>query len=190
MSHRIGTPGGSCECWAPVVGALLILIGVFDLGFGAVMAAASIELGQVSGVVEANSGLIKVGNALSQATGGLLQFGAAERGAAINEVLRDLPPVWISLILAIGRLLLSLAAIVLGIALAKRVRQVMRPLSGWAIVAAVWGLIAIFFSIGLYRFLGHSSGVAAAGITILLDLAVHVAWPIIVFCRIRLARTT
>ncbi|MDP6157776.1 MAG: hypothetical protein QF534_02910 [Phycisphaerales bacterium] len=188
MSNRIGSPCETCECWAPVVGTILILVGIFDLGFGAAIAAASIELGQLAGEVEASSGLIKIGHTLSQVTGGLLQFGSAEQGAVVKEVLGELPPVWISLLLAVGRILLAMVAVVLGVALARRFQKAVLPLSRWAIVAAGWGLISMLFSIGLYSFIGKTSGVAAAGITVLLDLALHVIWPLAVLWRIRLAR--
>jgi len=92
------------------------------------------------------------------------------------------------LLLAVGRILLAMVAVVLGVALARRFQKAVLPLSRWAIVAAGWGLISMLFSIGLYSFIGKTSGVAAAGITVLLDLALHVIWPLAVLWRIRLAR--
>ena len=188
MTHQIGTPGKSCECWAPVVGTMLILIGLFDLGFASLTAAASIELGRLAGVVAESSTLITFGHAFSQMSGGLLDIGSAEQGAIVKSVIGELPPVWLSLILAIGRLLLALASIVLGIALAKRLRSAVLPLSRWALVAAGWGVLGMLFSLGLYGFIGKSSGTAAAGVIVLLDLSLHILWPLIVLWRIRLAR--
>ena len=75
MSQQIGTPGKSCECWAPVLGTMLILIGLFDLGFASLTAAASIELGRLAGVVAESSTLITFGHAFSQMSGGLLDIG-------------------------------------------------------------------------------------------------------------------
>ncbi len=187
MSDRIGSPSKSCACWAPVVGTMLILIGLFDLGFGSALAAASIELGHLAGAIEASSGLIKVGHALSQVTGGLLQFGSAEQGTVVKELLGELPPVWVSMLLAIGRVILSLAAVLLGIALARRTRRALLPLSRWALIACGWGVISMLFSIGLYQFIGRTTGVAAAGMTVTLDLLLHVIWPLVVLYRIRIA---
>jgi hypothetical protein len=46
----------------------------------------------------------------------------------------------------------------------------------------------MIFSIGLYGFVGKSTGTAAAGVIVLLDLSLHILWPLIVLWRIRLAR--
>jgi len=170
-----------------VLGTMLILIGLFDLGFGTALAAAAIELGQLAGEVEANSGLIKFGHALSQVTGGLLQFGSAEQGAVVKELLGELPPVWLSLLLAIGRVLLSLAAMVLGIGLARRLRRAVRPLHRWALIACGWGVLSMLFSIGLYQFIAKTTGTPAAGMTVVLDLSLHIVWPMAVLYRIRVA---
>ncbi|MBT7351837.1 MAG: hypothetical protein HN811_05195 [Phycisphaerae bacterium] len=61
-------------------------------------------------------------------------------------------------------------------------------MSRWALVAAGWGVLGMLFSLGLYGFIGKSSGTAAAGVIVLLDLSLHILWPLIVLWRIRLAR--
>lgn len=170
------------------MGTMLILIGLFDLGFASLTAAASIELGRLAGVVAESSTLITFGHAFSQMSGGLLDIGSADEGAIVKSLIGDLPPIWLSLILAIGRLLLALASIVLGIALAKRMRSAVLPLSRWAFAAAFWGLLGMIFSIGLYGFVGKSTGTPAAGLLVLLDLSLHILWPLIVLWRIRLTR--
>ena len=89
----IGSPGPTCQCWAPVIGTMLILIGVFNLAFGIAVAAASIEIGLVADEVASSSELIRIGHTMSEITGGLLKLGDAEQGAAVKEVLGSIPPV-------------------------------------------------------------------------------------------------
>ncbi len=167
------------------MGTMLILIGLFDLGFGSVMTATSIELGRLAGDIESNSTLISLGHGLSQISGGLLNIGSAAEGAIVKSLLGELPPIWITMLLAIGRLILSLAAICLGIALAKRIRRAIQPLARWSIMAFVWGFISMLCSIGLYRFIGDTAGGFASFILVMIDLGVHILWPAAVFYRLR-----
>ena len=187
MSDTIGSPGQSCQCWAPVLGTMLILIGIFDLGFGTALAAATIELGALAGEIEASSSLISIGHAFSQITGGLLQFGSADEASIVRNLMGDLPPVWISVLFAVGHILLSLSAIVLGIGLVKRMRRVIKPLNRWAWIACGWGILSMIFSIGVYQFIHRATGGAAASVTVLLDLSVHIVWPLAVLYRRRIS---
>ena len=188
MTHcgdTIGTPGTNCQCWAPVIGTMLILIGVFNLGFGIAVAAASIEIGLVADEVASSSELIRIGHTMSEITGGLLHLGDAEQGAAVKEVLGSIPPVWISVVLAIGQGLLSAAAIVLGAALIRRNARILPLLGKWGIVAAAWGVVAMFASIGTYRFIDITTGGLATTITVGLSLILHVVWPGIIIWKVR-----
>ena len=190
MSQQIGKPGVGCECWAPVLGTMLILIGLFDLGFGAAMAAASISLGEVAGEVEANSGLLHLGSMFTKITGGLVHFGSVDQGEAAKHVLDILPPVWISMVLAVGRIVLALCGIVLGIALARRSGRSLPPLMKWSLVACGWGIVAILANIGTYEFITSTSGVVAASVTVQVDLGLHVIWPLVVGWKVRLAQVS
>jgi hypothetical protein len=167
---------------------MLILIGIFDLGFGAAMAAASISLGQVAGEVSANSGLLHLGSMFTKITGGLVHFGSVDQGEAATRVLDVLPPVWISMVLAIGRMLLSACAIGLGIALARRLRSSLSLLMKWSLIACGWGIVAILANIGTYEFLTSTSGALAASVTVLVDLGLHVIWPLVVGWKVRLGQ--
>jgi hypothetical protein len=164
---------------------MLILIGVFDLGFGIALAAASIEIGQVAGEVASSSELIRIGQTVSQITGGLLHLGQAEQGAAVKEVLDVIPPVWLTWLLSIGRVLLSLAAIVLGALLATRHRNCLPILGKWGLAAGGWGVLTMLMSIGTFRFIGITTGGLAATLTVLLDLTLHVAWPAVIVWKVR-----
>ena len=188
MPQRIGSSNGPCECWAPVLGTMLILFGVFDLGFGAVMAALSISLGEIAGDVEANSGLIHMGSIFSKLTGGFVHLGNVDQGEAATAVLGMLPPVWLSLLLAIGRMLLALSSIALGVGLARRLRGSLNPLMVWAITACGWGIVSILANIGTYEFLAAASGGLAATVTVLADLGLHVAWPLVIGWKVWIAR--
>lgn len=187
MPQRIGTSGKSGQCWAPVIGTMLILIGIFDFGFSSVFAEASIELGRQAGVVSKNSGFITVGHIFSTVSGGLLSIGSAEDGTIVKSVQGEIPPLWASLVLVMGRLILSLSSIVLGIALAKRMRIAVLPVKWWAIVSVGWGVLTMIFSLGLYGYISQSSGAAAAGMTVMMDVSLHVLWPLAVLWRVRLA---
>ena len=181
----IGSPGPTCQCWAPVIGTMLILIGVFNLGFGIAVAAASIEIGLVADEVASSSELIHIGQTMSEITGGLLKLGEAEQGAAVKEVLGSIPPVWISVVLAIGQGLLSAAAIVLGAALIRRNARILPLLGKWGIIAATWGVVAMLASIGTYRFIDITTGGLATTITVGLSLILHVVWPGIIIWKVR-----
>jgi hypothetical protein len=188
MTHcgdTIGSPSPTCQCWAPVLGTMLILFGVFNLVFGIALATASIELSMAANEVASSGELIRIGSTMNQFSGGLLHFGDAEQGEAVKKVLDLIPPTWLSLVLAIGRVLLSAAAIVLGAFLARRNGRILPLLGKWGLVAGVWGVVAMLVSISTYRFLGITTGGFAATVTIGLDLAMHVVWPGIIVWKVR-----
>ena len=188
MSRLIGSPNGGCECWAPVLGTMLILLGVFDLAFGAAITALTINLAEVAGEIESKSALITLGGGLSQFSGGLISLGGAAEGAAAKAVLGDLPPIWLSMVLSIGRVLIAAASIILGIGLAKRLRSSLTPLIRWAIITACWGALTILMTIGVYQFIAEVTGGLAAFITVMMDIGLHIAWPLVVLVRVRRGR--
>lgn len=167
------------------MGTMLILIGLFDLLFGATITALTINLAEIAGELESKSALISIGSGLSQFSGGLISLGNTAEAAAAKAVLGDLPPIWLSMILAIGRVILSLAAIGLGIMLARRMRTALSPLKKWSVLAVVWGAITILTTIAIYRFIGEVTGGLAAFVTVLFDLGLHIVWPACVFMRVR-----
>lgn len=167
------------------MGTMLILIGLFDLLFGAALTALTINLAEISGELESKSTLISLGSGLSQLSGGLISLGSAAEAAAAKAVLRDLPPIWLSMLLAIGRVLLSLGAICLGAMLSRRMPKVLSPLKKWSVTAVAWGAITILATISIYRFIGEATGGLAAFVTVLFDLGLHIVWPACVFMRVR-----
>ncbi|MCH2135887.1 MAG: hypothetical protein MK101_04815 [Phycisphaerales bacterium] len=181
----MSTRGGNCCCWPLVMGTLLITLGGVNVLFGVASTLAAIEVADIAGQVNDNSDAIDIGRTFRKITGGLLSLGDSGMGAQAQELLKELPSPGLAGLLGVLRTGMALLAIGLGAAMCARWRRVLGPLQVWSLGATALGVVGMW-AIGLPT--ANLVGGLGGWVVLCLDVALHIAWPIVVFTTIRAAR--
>ena len=131
---------------------------------------------------------MNIGKFFSTITGGSVNIGDFAEGTVINQMVKDLPELWLLATLAWVRLGFSLTGIVLGCLMASRRERVFKPIMIWAIGSIVFGIFAIISSWDIYRVLA-ADGVPGDSILMgTLDFGLHVIWPLFLLWRLWFVR--
>jgi hypothetical protein len=188
MSTPKGSTSNSCHCWIPVVATVLILFSIFDSGFAILMGSFAEVLLELSHRVHEHGAAMKVGKFFSAITGGSINIGDFSEGTVINEMVKDLPELWLLATLAWIRLGFSFTGLVLGCFMAFRREKVFIPIMLWAIASIAFGIFAIISSWDIYRVLAADAVPGDAILLGTLDFGLHIIWPLFLISRLWFAR--
>ena len=178
----------NCHCWVPVFGTLLIMISLIDLGFGVGYGAIISEVALLKDQLAESSTKLKVAGFFSSLTGGLVNLGDSRLGESAKEIVSNFNHIQFSWILAWIRIAISIIGIIAGFFMCFRIRW--SPVFALFVAASsmIAGFIGLIASRNVYRFL-LASGMEPLSVIIgILDVLMHVVWPVLLGLKLILAR--
>lgn len=177
------TTQGACHCWMPVMAALLIVISLSDCGLAIVLGSLADVVHDVSSQVEDRHTEMRIAGFFSTMTGGLVHLGDSQVGTAIRDISNELPPYWMMVTLAWGRVVLSVLGVLLGVLLIWRLSWLPLVLMGWGLLSVLWGLLSVFEARVIFQALVIEDLMLTGVILSGLALFLHLLWPLYVTLR-------
>lgn len=177
-----------CHCWVPVLGTILIMLSITELGFGIIFLAVLSEMASLKEQVDSKSTSLAIAGFFRSLTGGFINLGNSSEGEAVKSIVKNLHD--LNLILALGIIRVGFGGIgvLLGFLLSFRLKWSPLLTVIFSALSLILGLIGMINGADLYRFLtagGLWIPALALGTT---ALTLHIIWPLFLGLRLLAAR--
>lgn len=177
-----------CHCWVAVFGTILVMISLLDLSLSAVLGSVIAELMEIHSQVIEHSTRLRVGSFFQSITGGLLSLGNTNLGESVEEIVKKLPSLNALMDWTIGRSILAITGIVVGIMMGRNNRTWGHWFVGYGSILLICGVIGVFNTIQVYNVVSSSQLINGSLVLLLISLLIHIAWPMIFVSRMLIAR--
>lgn len=170
--------GNGCRCWISVLATVFILFSIFDIGFGVLSGSVADAIAELGDEVSSEKTGMRIAKVFRTLTDGYVNLGRSAIGAQIEQLVKDLPSLWMLAVFAWGRVLLSIIGLLLGCAFAMRWRTSLQAILVYALVSLIWGVASLIYSQGVYTVMFDNGAAIDAIIVYALNLLFHVIWPV------------